>query len=453
MERAPTTSSSLAWETRPTRALVRLSAPIVVSMLSYSAMTLVDTLFVARLGAAALAGVGLGGTIAFGLACFSIGLLRSVKIVVSQAVGRGEQREVPTIFGAGLLLALGLGAITALLGVVGAPLAHGLAGGGEAGEASSTYLLIRMLGTPLVLTYTALRETRYGLGDARSAMIASLLANVATAGLDALFIFGLDLGVAGAAWATNIACLIEMSIIALAQRRDGLRFAGARRYLRSLISLGVPSGLQYALEMGSFTVLGVMIARMGEAQMAAHQIAMQVLGIAFLPASAVAEGASVLAGQATGARQPKLVLPVAVRALGIACAWALLCGAVLLLGGPTLLLGFSTDPALRALAMKLLAIGAVMQIFDAANMVARAVLRGKGDVRIPALVGIGTSWVATPPLAWFFGMRLEMGAVGGWIGLSAEILAGALFFWMRLLRRSRAAEAAPATAPLPLPAV
>ena len=83
--------NELAWRTAPRAELLRLAWPIAVSMVSYAVMTLADTLFVGRIGPAALAGVGLGGTAAFVAICFPMGLLRGVKINVSQAVGAGRR--------------------------------------------------------------------------------------------------------------------------------------------------------------------------------------------------------------------------------------------------------------------------------------------------------------------------------------------------------------------------
>src|SRR5262245_50448447 len=82
--------TALSWERRPVRELLRLAWPITVSRLSYSVMTLVDTVVVGRLGTTAIAGVGLGGTTAFALLCFWFGLLRGTKTLVSQAVGAGR---------------------------------------------------------------------------------------------------------------------------------------------------------------------------------------------------------------------------------------------------------------------------------------------------------------------------------------------------------------------------
>src|SRR5262249_12226840 len=94
---------SLKWESRPARKLLELSWPITLSTLSYSLMTLVDTLLVGGLGAPSLAGVGLGGTAAFALLCFSFGLLRGVKTLVSQAVGAGKKDEIVAYLGGALV--------------------------------------------------------------------------------------------------------------------------------------------------------------------------------------------------------------------------------------------------------------------------------------------------------------------------------------------------------------
>ncbi|MFO0572130.1 MAG: MATE family efflux transporter [Polyangiaceae bacterium] len=107
---------SLRWKQKPIPELVRLAWPIAVSMLSYSVMTLVSTLFVGRLGANALAAVGLGGIAAFGLIVFSFGLLRAVKVVVSQATGAGKRRDIPVYVATGVLFAVTLGVLSVALG-------------------------------------------------------------------------------------------------------------------------------------------------------------------------------------------------------------------------------------------------------------------------------------------------------------------------------------------------
>lgn len=435
---------SLHWRLKPVPELVRLAWPIAVSMLSYSVMTLVSTLFVGRLGANALAGVGLGGVAAFGLIVFGFGLLRSVKVVVSQATGAGRRGDIPVYLAAGVALALALGLLGIGAGRGLAAFLPRLSASAEAGHLAAEYLWWRNLGAPFVLVAVALREARYGLGDSRSPLVSALGANLTNIALDALFILVLGLGVRGAGAATALSHVVEAALLVSASRRPGFAWARVRlRHVGTLLRLGVPLGLQFLLEIGAFAVLVVVLAGIGAVDLAAHQIALQLTHISFLPALAVGEAASVMVGQAVGAGQDGLVPRVARRALLVATAYTGAC-ALVFVGFAQLLAGaFTTDLAVRAVTVRLLWVAAAFQIFDGANAIARCVLRGTGDVRYPAVIAVVIAWVSTPPLAWLLGVRLGWGALGGWLGLCAEIVVGSSLLWWRLERGSwrRAAEA------------
>jgi multidrug resistance protein, MATE family len=437
----------IGWIDRPYTALLRLAWPIAVSMLSYAVMTLVGTLFVGRLGPSALGGVGLGGVAAFTLLCFGLGALRAVKVIVSQAVGAGQSGQLRAWVGAGIGFALVLGVLALALGPL---LAHALsllATGGESGRLASEYLLIRNLGSPLVLVSAALREVRYGLSDSRAPMRAAVAANLINIALDAWFIFGLDWGVKGVAWATVIAHAFELVLLVRAQRSAGfgLRAFGAKE-LRRLWGLGWPLGVQFLLEVGAFATLVAILARISEVDLAAHQVALQLVHFSFLPALAIGEAASVLSGQAVGAGRDRLVHGVARRALWLAAGYTGFCALVLAVFAHPLAAAFSDDAGVRSLSARLLYVAAAFNLFDGAAVVARGVLRGAGDVRYAALVGVLTAWVSTPPLTVLLGITLGLGALGGWLGLCAEIIVGALIMWHRLIserwlsaaRRSRA---------------
>jgi MATE family multidrug resistance protein len=426
---------TLRWESRPFAELLRLAWPIAVSTVSYSVMTLVDTLLVGRLGAASLAGVGLGGTAAFALLCFSFGLLRGAKVLVSQAVGAGRDQEVGTHLGAALAAAAVLGLATLAAGQLAAlALAH-VSATPESGAQAGLYLRLRILAAPLVLVAAALREVRQAQGDARSPMVAAVAANALNVALAWLLVVPLRRGVAGAAWATNVAQLADVALLVVAQWRAAVRpRLPGLRHLAALARLGGPTAVQFLLEVGSFALLASMLAALSEREMAAHQIALQVVHFSFLPAFAVAEAASVLAGQAAGAGRVWLVRPLAYRAAALASAYTGACSLVLVFGARRLVAGFTSEPALAAVAVRLLWVAAVFQVFDGAAMVARGALRGVGDVRYAAGIGIVTSWLATPPLAWLLGWRAGLGAVGGWMGLCVEVVVGAALFWWRLER-------------------
>jgi MATE family multidrug resistance protein len=187
--------------------------------------------------------------------------------------------------------------------------------------------------------------------------------------------------------------------------------------------------------------------------MAAHQIALQVCQFSFLPAFAVAESASVMAGQAVGARRDELVTRAARLGLWTAGGYTGLCALVFAVGAPVIVagFGFAATAPLTAVAVRLLHVAAIFQLFDGANIVARSVLRGVGDVRFAAVVGVVTSWLMTPPLTWLLGWRAGMGAFGGWCGLCAETILGAVILWRHLAgdKWRAAAEAARAATELP----
>ncbi len=433
----------LRWRLKPFPELAKLAWPIAVSMLSFSAMTLSDTLFVSQLGAAQVAGVGLGGVAAFTLICFGFGGLRSVKVLISQAVGAARRDRIPRLVAAGILSALALGLVAVVLGRFLGPLLTNMAATTLQGQTAAEYFWARNLSAPLVLTGVVLREVRYGVGDSRSPMRTSLLANGANIGLDYLFIFPLGMGAIGAAWASVAASAIECFALYYVQRRDGFGFRDVRsRDVLEVVRMGWPLGLQMLVEVGSFALLTLLIAGMGETDGAAHQIALQIIHFSFLPAFATGEAASILVGQAVGANEDELVKRVGRQTLLLVSLYTGSCCLVFALFPDWLISGFTDDPVLIRTTRSLLYLGAVFQLFDGMHIVGRCVLRGTGDVRFPALVTGAIAWLATPPLTYFLGKQLGWGAVGGWVGLSVEIITGAIFLWWRLERGGwkRAAE-------------
>lgn len=432
----------LDWHERPRRELLRLAWPIMASTVSFSMMTLADTIIMGHVGRPQLAGVGLAGTVTFALLCFSIGLMMGGKALISQAVGARRFEEARRCYGAAVLAALALGAVTTVVGQLAADVVASFTSSPAAGDAAHTYLRIRTLAAPAALLFVALRESSYAHGASRAPMVASIIANVVNVGLALLFVLELEAGPAGAAWATVISHIVEAAVLAGAMLAHRLRPAWPRRaHFAALWRIGWPSGAQFTLEMGSFAILSTLISIMSEADMAAHQIALQVIHFSFMPAVAIGEAASVLAGQAVGANRDPLAMRVAHIALRMAVAYTLAFTVLLALGGGQLVRVFKADPEVARITVRLFHIAAIFQVLDGAQIVARSVLRAVGDVRYAAVVGISAAWVCTPPFAYLLGHRLHLGAAGGWLALLLEILTCAVLLWWRVERRGWAAAA------------
>lgn len=432
---ANSSSSPLTWTERPGRELLRLAWPITISMVSFSTMTLASTAFVAQVGSDELAGVGLAGVVGFALICFGIGLLRGAKTLVSQAVGAGRTDRIPELLGAALVIAVLLGGLATLAGHLIAPLLTALSASPRAGHFAAEYLAIRSLGAPLVLVYAALREASYGVGESRAPMRASLAGNAVNIGLDCILILGLGWGVQGAAIATIAGNITETAMLAWPMRKQLRNVVWRPAAARAVWAQGVPNGLQFVMEVGAFLILTVLVARMSAVDGAAHQMVLHLVNVSFLPAHALAESAAVLVGQAVGGNKDHLVPIVARRALTIGAGYAAVCCVLYaILGGSIATAMAAGDATLAARATMLVHVSLAFLVADAANVIARGVLRGASDVRYAAVVGMATSWLTTPPLAYLFGVVAGLGAVGGWIGLAVEIVVGALLFWLRVWR-------------------
>jgi MATE family multidrug resistance protein len=425
----------LSWEDNPHRALVRLAWPITLSGLSFAAMGVVDTLMVSRLGQAELAGVGLGAVISLGIMGFGFGLLRGVKVLLSQARGAGAGREARVYVGAGVLVALWLGVLMAGLGQLAAELAAMLASSEEAARAARSYVSVRTLGAPIMLTYVALREARYGLSDSRTPLVSALIGNISHALLDYVALFVLGLGVQGAALAGIVAFAIQTSVLIGVQLRDGISFGRAElRAQRAVVRVGVLIGLQWLFEIGSMMTLTVVLAGVSDREVAAHQVAMQVTAFSFLPALSLAEAATVLVAEAVGRGRLSLVARIAHATLKLSLVYALLCGALFVALGATIAGVFSEDEGLRYAARSVLLAAAVHQLFDAGTTVGHGVLRGVGAQATSARIAIGCAWLCTPLLGLLLARVYGLGAPGGWIAMSVEMIAASALVWWHIER-------------------
>lgn len=406
-----------------------------------------DTWFVAHLGDEALAAASLGGVLFFSIIWFSLGVLASVKLKVSEERGADPDSNPDLWIFPGFRLAvlLSIASIFAMLFL--SIFVVDLAETQGAGQSAQEYIWLRGSGTFLCLFAGCLRESMFGESESKLPLYASLISTLCNIALDALFILYFGWGVAGAAFGTALAYGINFLSLYLfdRRRRQALgrpaiswgqlwpKETSSQGDLRSLWQLGWPIGIANFLEVGAFTVLTAIIARVGNLALAAHQIALQVLHFAFLPMLAVGEGASIMVSEAHGAGQHQWILGMAKRCLALVLTFNLV--VILLLGffSPALAGLFSDDPALIALAVQLFHIAAIFQLSDGFNVVGRCVLRGAQDLRFVSFTTISLTWGITCPLAYALVLLWDFGAAGAWWAILVEVSLVGLILWIRLL--------------------
>lgn len=414
-----------------------LAWPITLSMLSHTVMGLVDVLYVAWLGTAALAAVGLATTAVFLVQSFGMGMAGAVKVVVSHRVGAGDEEGVRRLWWQGLWMAIGLGLVTACTVPVWRPLLLALADDREVTSLVAAYFDVRVLGTPLLLVHLALSAWFQGQGDTRTPMIATLLCNVVNVVLDPLLIYGAGpvpaLGVAGAAWAT-VAGFVPavLWLVWSARGAIGVRVAPVREDLAMVWHLGLPISTRYVLDVGSYVLLSAMLARVGAVDLAAHVVAVRIMSVSFMPGYAIGEAAAVLVGQALGAGSSARARSAWWAGCRLSMGVMAGCATVFWLVPGPLVAVFGAEPAVAGLAMELLAVAAVFQVLDAVAMTSLSALNGAGDTRFAMVASVLGTWLVKLPAAWWLAVGLGWGAWGAWIALTLEVAAVSVLAVWRL---------------------
>ncbi len=418
------------------RQVHHLAWPVMVTMLSHTAMSVADTLFVARLGTAQLAGTGVGATGSFVVLATGFGLAGGARVVVANATGAQDHARARVMAWQGLWIALALGLVGFALAPLAGPLARAFGGSPEVARFGADYLGVRIGGSVLALAALTLSSWFQGRGNTRTPMVANVFANLLNIALDPIFVFGWGpmpaFGVAGAAAATVLSQGVATVILAFAIRRE-LRGVPARPQwsliLRAL-HIGAPMALRGALSVGGFAVFVAILARAGDAHLGAHVIVLRIVSVSFLPGHAVGEAAGVLVGQALGAGRPALARQAFVSGTRLAVAIMATMALVFVLFPSPLVRLFSPAPDVLEIAVQLMLIAAAFQLFDAVAMVAQGALNGAGDTRSTLLFGVGTMWLVNLPTGWFLALHLGLGAVGAWLALTAEIVTfAALVLW------------------------
>jgi len=423
---------------RPGR-VARLAWPIAVQMLSYTAMGLVDALFVGQLGTAALAAVGLGSTVGHLVQAGGIGLVSGTRVAVSQAHGAEEPERARLSAWSGIRLAALLGAIAPLACFGVGPLLTVLGAEGDVWRIAVEWSQVRILAVPFLLGTVALSGWFQGRGDTRTPMVATLVANGVNIALDPLLIFGwgpfVGIGAVGAAASTVAGSASGLLVLAIAARQSLETAPGrASSALRRVLELGMPIGVRYLLEVGAFGVFAALLASVGEAALAAHIVVIRVVSVSFLPGHAVGEAASVLVGQAVGAGS-RLRARTAWSSATLVATVVMGAFAVVFVAVPDLLLvGFSLEPEVLVVASDLMLLAAAFQVMDAVAMVGLGALAGAGETRFTMVLGVAAGWLVKLPLGAVLVLWTDLGAAGAWWGLMAEIAVVAVIVVVRVRR-------------------
>lgn len=398
------------------RDILRLAVPALGALIAEPAFLIVDAALVGHLGTTPLAGLGIAGAVLQTIVGLMVFLAYSTTPAVARRFGAGQPGEAVSVGVNGMWLALGLGAVLAVIGAVSSPWLVSLFGAGEAVAAQANeYLVISMWGLPAMLIVFAATGLLRGLQNTVTPLWIAGLGFTANALLNALFIYGVGWGIAGSAagtvvaqWGMVVAYVVVVGALArrhaasVRPRRDGVRdsaLSGGWMFLRTL-------SLRAALLATVAVATGL-----GVAELAGWQVVFTIFSTAAFALDALAIAAQALVGRGLGAGDRGFVL----RVLRRTTAWGLWfgVGVGVLVAATSGVIGyvFTGDAAVAALVVPALLVLAAAQPLSAVVFVLDGVLIGAGDARYLAIAG-GLNLVVFAPALVIVALVGATGAAG-----------------------------------------
>lgn len=410
--------------------------PVLVANLAQILLVVTDTVLLGRYSTEALGAIALAAPVYLVATVVVRGWGTAAQVLVARRYGAGEQAEVARVADVGLALGVAGGLVTGLALFAVSPAVLALIGGDTGLEApGATYLRILALAVPFVAATFTLQGVYAGLGATWVTMVMTLLVNAVNLPLGLLLVFGLDLGVTGAALATLTGTVVGAGFMAgygrrrfqelRLLRRDNLR--GWWELAPRLWGIGWPECTMLFLGYGIEVAL---VAQLGAVPVAANRLIENVTLISFTALVASGTGVTVLVGQRLGAGD--LEGAAAYRAVGLRLS-ALLAGVPLIpvLLAPGLVFGlFTPDPRVVATAssVALLAVVALVPLVFAINL--GGVLRAAGDTRTVLVASVaGDAFLV--PLAWLLAISLGLGLRGLMLAWVAYGLVFVAVSWWR----------------------
>ena len=425
------------------KSMAALAWPVVLSQLGLVTLGLTDILVVGQVSEQALAAVSLGHLFSFALLIVCFGILRGIDPFVSQAHGAGRGEELSGVWARSVCITL--------CGVVPVTLAHLCAqpilAFFEQPAAilpiTGAYSCAVAAGVLPVLLMASMAGFLQGMGRMHAPMVVVILSNVLNVGLNLALVLGVPalsipaMEALGSGVATT--CVRWSGLVALAWlSRDVWRAYWPDSWreeiqwskIKPMLRVGGPVGLQSGLEVWAFSALGLMMGVLGEKNLAAHAVAMQVISVSFMIPSGIGVAASTRVGNLIG--QGRSWRAAAWIAVGFAVGWMAISAGGMLWGGRWIARAFTQDEQVIQTVLLLFPVAAGFQLFDGVQVSVFGVLRGAGDTVVPSVANIIGYWLVGLPLAYLMGIHLNQDPVMLWGGIAVSLAIISVLLLLRM---------------------
>jgi MATE family multidrug resistance protein len=418
------------------RACLHLAIPLAAAQLSQAATNFFDTVMMGLLGSQILAAGALGAISFTTLILIGTGIVSAVGALAATAFGAENLQRVRQIASQGLWLsAIFSIPIVLLLWNLGALLQH-LGQEPDTARLAQTYLRPIAWGYPAAIGFAVLKNIISALNRPRLVMVIMVGGVLLNVTANYVLMFGKlgfpALGLAGIGWASTLTFWAKFLAIAgfvqfnpdwTSYRIFSGWYRCDRKILWELVQLGSPIGILFAVESGLFAATAYLMGYLGTVTLAAHQIAIQTAAITFMVPVGISYATTMRVGQMQGRNDPdgaRRAGYVGI-ALGAAFMGAM---AILIWSFPAGIVAIYLDTSnpenapVVELAISLLGVAAIFQLFDGIQVTAAGALRGLKDTRVPMWIGFFSYWGIGMGSGYLLGLHFGWGGVGLWLGLA-----------------------------------
>ena len=436
------------------RAALTLGLPLIGSHLAQFAIQIVDTVMLGWYGVEALAAVVLAGTFFFVLLIMGSGCAWAVMPMVASASEAGDDTKVRRVTRMAFWASGIVGIVVMPLLWWSEPLLLAMGQDPDLSAVAQDYLRIAGWGLFPALGIMVLKSYLSALELTRVVLWGTLFAAVLNGFLNYVLIFGNfgapELGVRGAAIASltvQLAAFLALAIYAAKALPEHTLFHRMWRpdweALREVSRMGSQIGLTSLAEAGLFSASTVVMGWIGTLELAAHGIALQIVSAFFMVHIGLSNAATVRAGRALGRKDEAGLRKGALVITSISVLFGVI-SVVIFLGLPHQMIGLFLDPneVLRddilRVGTSLLAVAALFQFADAAQVMALGLLRGVHDTKVPMIIATISYWIIGMPMSYFLGISWGYGGEGVWMGLVIGLaIAGVFMSWRFWTKSSR----------------
>ena len=426
----------------PHRALFTLTGPFLVSMIVQVLYNVVDTAFIGRVGSDALAAITFAFPVLFMLISINSGIGIGMRSLISRSLGAKNKEEAEIAATHALFLTLAIALIIFIIGMVAMDTLFALFGASEAVRPlAQEYLSILLLAVFFMFTSGIFMNIFSGQGDTKTPMyitVASLVTNII---LDPIFIFGLDMGVRGAAVATLLAFAVAtVSYIFVFRKRSQIRFRlkGLRwqwTMVAEILRVGVPASLTMLIITIYFMFINRFMAHFSMDHVAAFGIVARLESVMVMPMAALGLSLVTLVGMFYGAKEYEKMIDVTWMSLRYALAFAVFMGVVMFIWPAPFLRIFTPDARLIELGAAYMRYNVFTFPLMAVTQIVSRSMQGLGYGTPGLVINALRVLIGAIPLAYIFiflvGLPYYFVAVAGIIGGTIASIVGLL--WLRSL--------------------